>query len=82
VTFASLHGGTPVDLFEVQMKELEIVGSVNDADMFDEAVRLVAHGQPVFADLVTHRFTLDEYRAAFDLADTGQKQAVKVAFVF
>jgi threonine dehydrogenase-like Zn-dependent dehydrogenase len=82
VIFASLHGGTPVDLFEVQMKELEIVGSVNDADMFDEAVRLVAHGQPVFADLVTHRFALDEYRAAFDLADTGQKQAVKVAFVF
>jgi threonine dehydrogenase-like Zn-dependent dehydrogenase len=82
VIFASLHGGTPVDLFEVQMKELEIVGSVNDADMFDEAVRLVAHGQPVFADLVTHRFALDDYRAAFDLADTGQKQAVKVAFVF
>jgi len=82
VIFASLHGGTPVDLFEVQMKELEIVGSVNDEDMFDEAVRLVAQGQPVFADLVTHRFALDDYRAAFDLADTGQSQAVKVAFVF
>ena len=81
VIFASLHGGTPVDLFEVQMKELEIVGSVND-DMFDEAVGLVARGQPVFADLVTHRFALDEYRAAFELAGTGQKQAVKVAFVF
>ena len=82
VIFASLHGGTPVDLFEVQMKELEIVGSVNDEELFDEAVRLVAQGQPVFADLVTHRFALDDYRAAFDLADTGQSQAVKVAFVF
>jgi threonine dehydrogenase-like Zn-dependent dehydrogenase len=82
VIFASLHGGTPIDLFEVQMKELEIAGSVNDEDMFDEAVRLVARGKPVFADLVTHRFALDDYRAAFDLADTGQSQAVKVAFVF
>jgi threonine dehydrogenase-like Zn-dependent dehydrogenase len=82
VIFASLHGGTPVDLFAVQMKELEIVGSVNDADRFDEAVRLVAQGQPVFADLVTHRFPIDDYRAAFDLAATGQNQAVKVAFVF
>jgi len=54
---------------------------VNDTDMFDEAVRLVAQGQPVFADLVTHRFALDDYRVAFDLADTGQSQAVKVAFV-
>ena len=82
VIFASLHGGTPVDLFAVQMKELEIVGSVNDAERFDEAVRLVAHGQPIFADLVTHRFPIDAYRAAFDLAATGQDRAVKVALVF
>jgi|SRR5579859_1576790 len=81
VIFASLHGGTPIDLFDVQMRELEIVGSVND-DHLDEAVRLVVQGRPVFADLVTHRFALDDYRAAFDLADTGQSQAVKVAFVF
>ena len=81
VIFASLHGGTPVDLFDVQMRELEIVGSVND-DHLDEAVRLVAAGQPEFADLVTHRFALDDYRAAFELADTGQRQAVKVAFEF
>ena len=79
VIFASLHGGTPVDLFAVQMKELEIVGSVNDADRFDQAVRLVAAGQPLFADLVTQRFPLDEYRAAFDLAQRGQDRAVKVA---
>jgi len=82
VIFASLHGGTPVDLFEVQMKELEIVGSVNDADLFDEAVRLVAQGRPPFGDLVTHRFALDDYQAAFELADTGQNRAVKVAFEF
>jgi threonine dehydrogenase-like Zn-dependent dehydrogenase len=81
VIFASLHGGTPVDLFAVQMKELEIVGSVND-DHLDEAVRLVAQGQPPFADLVTQRFALDDYQAAFDLAAGGQDRAVKVAIVF
>jgi threonine dehydrogenase-like Zn-dependent dehydrogenase len=82
VIFASLHGGTPVDLFAVQMKELEIVGSVNDADRFDEAVRLVAEGRPIFTDLVTHRYAIDDYRAAFDMAGTGQNRAIKVAFVF
>jgi len=81
VIFASLHGGTPVDLFDVQLRELEIVGSVND-DHLDEAVGLVAAGQPAFGDLVTQRFALDDYRAAFALADTGQREAVKVAFVF
>jgi len=81
VIFASLHGGTPVDLFAVQMKELEIVGSVND-DHLDEAVRLVARGQPPFGDLVTQRFALDDYQAAFDLAASGQDRAVKVAIAF
>jgi threonine dehydrogenase-like Zn-dependent dehydrogenase len=82
VVFASLHGATPIDLFAVQMKELEIIGSVNDAGRMDEAVRLVATGQPAFGDLVTHCFPLDDYRAAFDLAARGQDRAVKVAFVF
>ena len=81
VIFASLHGATPVDLFAVQMKELEIVGSVNDEHL-DEALRLVAGGRPVFADLVTHRYPIDDYQAAFDLAGTGQDRAIKVAFVF
>ncbi len=82
VVFASVHGATPIDLFELQMKELEIIGSVNDANLFDEAVRLLVEGQPPLADLVTHRFSLDDYAAAFALAASGKEQAIKVAFEF
>lgn len=82
VIFASLHGPTPIDLFAVQMRELEIVGAVNDADRFDEAVRRLTEAPALFADLVTQRFPLEAYSAAFDLAAGGQEQALKVAFVF
>jgi threonine dehydrogenase-like Zn-dependent dehydrogenase len=82
VVFASLHGPTPVDLFAVQMRELEIVGAVNDADRLDEAIRILAEGRPPLADLVTHRFDLADYEAAFELAAHGQHAAVKIAFVF
>lgn len=82
VVFASLHGLTPIDLFDLQMRELEIIGSVNDRDLLDDAVRLLVAGQPRLADLVTHRFRLDDYEAAFALAASGRDQAVKVAFEF
>lgn len=38
VIFATLVGEMPVDLFTVQIHELEIVGACNDHDRFDEAV--------------------------------------------
>jgi threonine dehydrogenase-like Zn-dependent dehydrogenase len=82
VVFASLHGPTPIDLFDLQMRELEIIGSVNDAGLFDAAVRLLVDGRPPLGDLVTHRFALDDYAAAFALAASGKEQAIKVAFEF
>jgi threonine dehydrogenase-like Zn-dependent dehydrogenase len=81
VVFASLHGATPVDLFAVQMRELEIAGAVNDADRLDEAVRVIVAGAPPLDDLVTHRLPLDAYETALALA-AGQAEAIKVAFVF
>lgn len=81
VVFASLHGLTPVDLFAVQMRELEIVGAVNDADRLDEAVHRLTETPALFADLVTQRFPLEAYSAAFDLAAAGQDRALKVALV-
>lgn len=78
VMFAVMTEPCPVDLFRVMMKELEIVGAVNDVDLFDKAVKLL----PEVSDLVTHRFKLVQYREALELAAKGREQAMKVAFVF
>jgi threonine dehydrogenase-like Zn-dependent dehydrogenase len=82
VIFASLHGATPVDLFAVQMRELELVGAVNDAGRLDEAVRQLTETPERFADLVTHRFPLAAYADAFALVQTGQDRSLKIAFTF
>ncbi|MGB3328131.1 MAG: alcohol dehydrogenase catalytic domain-containing protein [Thermomicrobiales bacterium] len=82
VIFAPLPGDTPVDLFTVLVRELEIVGSVNDRDRFDEAIALLSDETLHFDDLVTHTFPLDAYREALAVAEHDRAHAVKVAFTF
>ncbi len=80
VVFSALPGETPVDLFAVHLKELEIVGACSDKDLFDQAIPLLR--DPALDELVTHHFPLTEYRQAFELAEFGKQQAMKVAFTF
>jgi threonine dehydrogenase-like Zn-dependent dehydrogenase len=82
VLFAPLPGKTAIDLFTVLVKELELVGSVNDQERMDEALRLLRAPELRLGDLVTHRFTLDDYRAAFALAEHSRDAAMKVAITF
>ncbi len=81
VVFATYHGDTPVDLFQVQIRELEIVGAVNDQDRFDAAIAALSDPALALGELVTHTFALDDYRRAFDLAERGQDRALKIALV-
>lgn len=79
VLFSALPGDTPVDLFSVHVKELELIGACNDENRLDDALAyLSAHGA-ASADLVTHHLPLAEYQAALDLAAHGHDRAIKVA---
>jgi len=88
VIFAPMPGETPVDLFTVLLRELEIVGSVNDPGLMDEAIAALSRPSLALGDLVTHRFRIDDYRVAFALAGNRQGRqgrqgaAMKIAFVF
>jgi threonine dehydrogenase-like Zn-dependent dehydrogenase len=82
VVFSALPGETPVDLFDLHVRELEIVGACNDQDRLDEAVERLADPALALADLVTHTFPIEAYREALHLAATGREEAMKVAFVF
>ena len=82
VVFSALPGSTPVDLFRVHVKELQIVGACNDMDMLDEAVHLLGNRQLDLASLITHRLGLEQYEEAFRLAGLGREEAIKVAFKF
>jgi threonine dehydrogenase-like Zn-dependent dehydrogenase len=82
VIFAPMPGGTDVDLFQVLLRELEIVGAVNDRDRFDEAIAALADPAVGVGDLVTHSFALDDFAEAFRVAEFDRQHALKVAFVF
>jgi 2-desacetyl-2-hydroxyethyl bacteriochlorophyllide A dehydrogenase len=82
VIFSAIAGRTPVDLFKVHVKELEIVGACNDNDMFDSAVEMLGKKGLALGELVTHRLALEDFEKAFTLASTSREEALKVAFVF
>ena len=76
--FSAIHGTAKVDMLRVHIKELNICGSCNDMDFPDDAVERLASGD--LGRIVTHRFPLDGYAAAFDIAANGKDNALKVAF--
>jgi threonine dehydrogenase-like Zn-dependent dehydrogenase len=80
VVFSAVLGQTAIDLFPVHVKELQIVGACNDVDMLDAAIARLADKRLGLSTLVTHRFNLDDYQRAFELASKGREQAMKVAF--
>jgi threonine dehydrogenase-like Zn-dependent dehydrogenase len=82
VVFSALDGHTPVNLLSVHLKELEIIGSCNDENRFDEAVTLLSEPALGVSDLITHRLVLDDYRQALHMAEHNHDQAMKVTFVF
>lgn len=82
VVFAPMPGDTPVDLFKLLLRELEIVGSVNDQDLLDDAVQALANPAIHFDDLVTHRFGIDDFQRAFAAAERDRTHAMKVALTF
>lgn len=82
VIFAPIHGRSEVDLATVLAKELEILGAVNDEDLFNEAISLLADRTFNAGELITHRFGIDGYQEALDVAENRHGESVKVAITF
>lgn len=82
VIFSALPGETPVDLLSIHLKELEVCGACSDNGLFDQAISLLGDPSLALHELVTHQFRLEEYQQAFELAESGKQQAMKVAFIF
>jgi hypothetical protein len=82
VVFSALPGETPLDLFDVHVRELEIVGACNDQDRLDEAVGRLGVPELALRELITHAFRIEAYQEALDLAAGRHGEALKVAFTF
>jgi len=82
VVFSAIQGPTPLDLFSLHVRELEIAGACNDRDRLDEAVAWMAGPGRGIGELVTHRLPLERYAEALELVRSGREEAMKVAFIF
>ena len=81
-------GEVPVNLLTLILKEANIimsscytygVGSIKTE--FQAAIDLVAKGSVIRSPLVTHRFKMEDYEKAFDVAtNKGREEAIKVVF--
>ena len=77
--FSGHSGRTPVDLFKVHVKELNITGSCNDAGFLDEALDLLSDGRLGLGKVITHTFPFEDCEKAFRQAEYGKDSGLKVS---
>lgn len=80
--FSAVSPTPAIDLFKVHTKELNICGSCNDDGMLDKAVKALEDAPEDFEKMVTHRLPFTEWEKAFELADRGKEEAIKVSLLF
>ncbi len=66
-----------IDLLSIQLKEIDLLGSLTYTDEFHQAIEIVSSGKANLKKLVTHRFPLDDILPAFQ-TQTNADKAVKV----
>jgi threonine dehydrogenase-like Zn-dependent dehydrogenase len=80
--FSGIEGKTPVDLFKLHVKELQIHGSCNDMDCLDEALAALCDERLNLKGLITHELPFSRWREAIAIAKNGKDSALKVSMRF
>jgi 2-desacetyl-2-hydroxyethyl bacteriochlorophyllide A dehydrogenase len=82
VVFSALHRPVALNLLQVHLRELEVVGSCNDEDRLDEAMACLSDPALALGEIITHQIRFDRWADAFALAGKGHDRALKVALTF
>ena len=80
--FSALPGKTPVDLFKLHVKELNICGSCNDPDYMDKAMTHITNNTGNINQIITHKLPFAQWEEAFHLAAKERDKALKVTMLF
>jgi threonine dehydrogenase-like Zn-dependent dehydrogenase len=71
----------PVSVMDFTQKVISYLGASSyNSNQFSAVIGLVANGKIDARSLITHRFSLDEYEKAFELAGKAKDRAIKVVF--
>lgn len=82
VVFSLLKDPVPVDLFDLHISELEIVGCCNDENKMEESLSCLQDPALGLTDLVTQQIAFENWEEAFQLARNRHDKALKVALIF
>lgn len=82
VVFSLLQEPVPVNLFDLHISELEIVGCCNDENKIDESLECLKDPGLNLSELITHQIPFENWKEAFYLARDRHDQALKVALIF
>jgi 2-desacetyl-2-hydroxyethyl bacteriochlorophyllide A dehydrogenase len=82
VVFSLLQDPVPVNLFDLHISELEIVGCCNDEDKIEESLECLQDPSLNLSELITHQIPFKDWEEAFHLARNRHDMALKVALVF
>ncbi len=80
--FSPVPGDTPVDLFDVHMRELEIAGAVSDRECMDDALAALDDVSCTGMISMAADSLLSTTRTPFDAAARDRSETMKVVFVF
>lgn len=58
--------------YEIFRKELKVIGSFAQTHCFDRALKFIENGTVKVANLITHRFPLDEFAKAIEQVENGR----------
>jgi threonine dehydrogenase-like Zn-dependent dehydrogenase len=62
-------------------KELDVLGAHLSPHCYEPVIKWIADGSLPTAGVVTHKFSLDDWKTAFDYAATGKDNSIKVAII-
>lgn len=68
----------PIPVMDLICREYDMRGVFRYCNAFGPAISMLGAGRVNLRDLATHKFPLDEIRAAFDVAINQKDRAVKV----
>lgn len=82
VVFSLIKDTVPIDLFDLLLSELEIVGCRNDEDRIEESLACLQDPALNLSQIITHQVPFKDWKEAFYLARERHDKALKVALIF
>lgn len=82
VVFSAVHQPVLIDLFQIHVREIEIVGACNDENKIDDALVCLSDRNLTLEQIVTHQLPFAKWKEGFEIARDGCDEALKVALGF